>query len=74
MEKQYKETDVELMKILLELQKLTSPIRMSIGYILDGKVEQGIVLHEAAPKVVEILIQEGYMCSLQENGLHVYKL
>lgn len=28
----YKESDVELMSILLKLQEMTSPIRMSIGY------------------------------------------
>lgn len=45
----YKESDVELMTLLLKLQEVTSPIRMSIGYVMDGTVRQGIILHEAAP-------------------------
>lgn len=31
----YKDSDVELMSILLKLQEQTSPIRMSIGYTCD---------------------------------------
>lgn len=51
----YKDSDVELMSILLKLQEVTSPIRMSIGYTVGGTVRQGIILHEAAPKVIETL-------------------
>ena len=32
----YKDSDVELMSILLKLQEQTSPIRMSIGYTVGG--------------------------------------
>lgn len=49
----YKDSDVELMSILLKLQEQTSPIRMSIGYTVGGTVRQGIILYEAAPKVIE---------------------
>ena len=45
------------MSILLKLQEQTSPIRMSIGYTVGGTVRQGIILHEAAPKVIETLIE-----------------
>ena len=48
----YKDSDVELMSILLKLQEQTSPIRMSIGYTVGGTVRQGIILYEAAPKVI----------------------
>ena len=48
----YKDSDVELMSILLKLQEQTSPIRMSIGYTVGGTVRQGIILYEAAPKAV----------------------
>lgn len=36
----YKDSDVELMSILLKLQEQTSPIRMSIGYTVGGTVRQ----------------------------------
>lgn len=70
----YKESDVELMSILLKLQEVTSPIRMSIGYTAGGTVRQGIILHEAAPKVIEALIEHGYTCDLNSYGMMVYKL
>lgn len=74
MERKYTETDKELMLKLLEMQELTSPIRLSIGNTVNGQVAQGIILHEAPPKVVEDLVKDGYTCSLSEVGLRVYKL
>lgn len=65
---------VELMSILLKLQEQTSPIRMSIGYTVGGTVRQGIILYEAAPKVIETLIEKGYTCDLNGCGMRVYKL
>ena len=67
----YKDSDVELMSILLKLQEQTSPIRMSI---VGGTVRQGIILYEAAPKVIETLIEKGYTCDLNGCGMRVYKL
>ena len=68
----YKDSDVELMSILLKLQEQTSPIRMSIGYTVGGTVRQGIILYEAAPKVIETLIEKGYTCDLNGCGMRVY--
>ena len=69
----YKDSDVELMSILLKLQEQTSPIRMSIGYTVGGTVRQGIILYEAAPKVIETLIEKGYTCDLNGCGMRVWK-
>jgi hypothetical protein len=74
MERKYAETDKELMLKLLEMQELTAPISLSIGSVVNGQVTQGIILHEAPPKVVEDLVKDGYSCSLSETGLRVYKL
>ena len=60
MERKYTETDKELMLKLLEMQELTAPISLSIGSVADGQVTQGIILHEAPPKVVEDLVKDGY--------------
>lgn len=70
----YKDSDVELMSILLKLQEQTSPIRMSIGYTVGGTVRQGIILYEAAPKVIETLIEKGYTCDLNGCGMRVFKI
>ena len=67
----YKDSDVELMSILLKLQEQTSPIRMSIGYTVGGTVRQGIILYEAALKVIETLIEKGYTCDLNGCGMRV---
>ena len=60
MERKYTETDKELMLKLLEMQELTAPISLSIGSVVNGQVTQGIILHEAPPKVVEDLVKDGY--------------
>lgn len=71
----YKESDKELLLMLLDLQEGTSPIRLSIGHTDESSmVYLGIVLHEAAPKVINTLVDCGYMCDLTENGMRVYKL
>lgn len=62
MERKYTETDKELMLKLLEMQELTAPISLSIGSVVNGRVTQGIILHEAPPKVVEDLVKDGYSC------------
>lgn len=63
------------MMLLLKLQEETSPIRMPIGFTDNSRmVYQGIVLYQAAPKVIETLIDHGYICDLTEHGMRVYKL
>lgn len=71
----YKESDKELLIMLLKLQEETSPIMLSIGCTdEDSMVHQGIVLHKVAPKVINTLVDHGYMCNLTKNGMRVYKL
>lgn len=73
----YKDSDVELMSILLKLQEQTSPIRMSIGYTVGGTVRQGIILYEAAPKVIETLrglaIMEDHKARQQPQKRHTHQ-
>ncbi|MCM1120084.1 MAG: hypothetical protein NC543_12090 [bacterium] len=70
----YKDSDRDLLILLLKMQEQTSPIKISIGYITDSNhVCQGIVLHEAPPKVIATLIEEGYVCELTGRGMKVYK-
>ena len=70
----YKDSDVELMSILVKLQERRSRSRVSMGYAVGGTVRQGIILYEAAPKVIETLIEKGYTCDLNGCGMRVYKL
>ena len=71
----YKDSDREQLQLLLKMQEETSPISVSIGYVTDSnQVHKGVVLHEAAPMVINTLIEEGYVCSLGKQEMHVYKL
>lgn len=70
----YKDSDRELLLLLLKMQEQTSPIKLSIGYTTDSDhVCHGIILHEAAPMVINTLIEEDYVCRLENQGMHVYK-
>ena len=53
----YKDSDRELLLLLLKMQEKTGPIKLSIGYTTDNHVCQGIILHEAAPVVIYTLIE-----------------
>ena len=70
----YKQSDAELLSLLLSLQEKTAPIKMSLGY--TGKnniVYRGIMIHEAAPAVINELVKNGYCCSLMSEGMLVSK-
>lgn len=70
----YRNSDVELMEILLNLQERTAPVKLSIGYITsENQVRRGIMLHEAPPLVIDTLKRKGYTLDLRENGMMVYK-
>jgi len=71
----YKQTDAELLSLLMSLQEKTSPIKLSIGYTGNNNiVHLGIVIHEVAPAVINELVKNGYCCSLMSAAMLVYKL
>ncbi|SEW31813.1 hypothetical protein [[Clostridium] fimetarium] len=64
----------ELLKILLDLQESTAPIKLSIGYVKDGIVNKGLVLIDAPPVVTTTLIEAGYSLDITEGiGVHINK-
>lgn len=63
-----------LLNTLVDLQKTTSPVVVSIGHVFDGTVShEHIVLKEAAPFVTQELIQRGYHLDITSNGVIVDK-
>ena len=71
----YKSSDMELINILLKAQERTAPIKMSIGYVSeDNQVRQGILIHEASPYIIEMLMRKGYTLDLTSAGMRVYKI
>lgn len=74
MAKEYGNETLALMDLLISEQENCAPIVVSIGYCTKGgMVQKGIVMKEAPPVVIDKLIQNGYSCSLEENGLLIYK-
>lgn len=66
--------DLEILTLIYEAAKGTSPVLLQIGYTLNNTCRQGIVVKEAPPAIINRLIEAGYTCDLRPDGLHVYKL
>lgn len=50
-----------------------APIELSIGWLNNNIVVGGIVIKEAPPIVVNMLIEFGYTLSIMHDGMHVEK-
>lgn len=70
------ENKIKLLETLAKLQENTAPITLSIGSVSDTNMVQhdAIIIHDAAPRITEELIKQGYMLSIRKNGVHVEKL
>jgi len=66
--------NLEILTLIYEAAKGTSPVSLQIGYTLNNTCRQGIVVKEAPPVIVRALVENGYVCDLRPDGLHVYKL
>lgn len=68
------EQRAELLDLLVEIQKDSAPIGLSIGWVKDGIVKEGIVIKEAPPVVVRKLTEAGYCMEIIPEGVIVYKI
>ena len=49
-----------------------APVRLTIGYTTKDKiVENGLVIEECPPSIVDKLLKENYTLSVHGKGLHV---
>lgn len=65
---------LELMRLLVEMQKGCAPIKLSIGHLVNGRiVTDGIIIHEAPAVVMDRLVAQGWSCSTVEGGVLVYR-
>lgn len=71
-----KETQIELLTILVELQANCSNIVLSIGGLSDSNMVEHdtIIIKECPPVVVKELVKRGYMLSVSDKGMRVSKL
>ena len=70
-----KENMKHLLGLLVDRQKDTSPIVLSIGYVNKDNIVQhdAVIIKEAAPIVINTLIEYGYNVSVTEQGVRVDK-
>ena len=70
-----KENMKHLLGLLVDRQKDTSPIVLSIGYVNKDNIVQhdAVIIKEAAPIVINTLIEYGYNLSVTEQGVRVDK-
>lgn len=69
------ENKIKLLETLAMLQNNTAPINLSIGSVSDTNMVQHdtIIIHDAPPRITEILVRKGYMLSITKNGVQVEK-
>lgn len=68
--------NLEILKVIYEESKSTSPVTVQFGYVDKNNIcwNDRIILKEAAPRIIEKLIELGCTCALDEDGLHIYDL
>ena len=64
----------EILKLIYETAQSTAPVTLQIGYTIGTTCHKGIVFKEAAPAIINRLIEHGYICDLKSYGLHIFKL
>jgi hypothetical protein len=65
----------EVLSLLLDIQRKSAPIELSIGWVnVSGTVQQGIVIKSAPPLVVQKLVEAGYCLDIMQQGVRVYKV
>lgn len=68
------ETQGELLGLLADIQRNSAPVELSIGWIKNGTVQQGIVIKSAPSIVTQKLIEAGYQLDIMPHGVRVYKI
>lgn len=65
----------QVLKLLSEIQKDSSPIIISIGWVdNDKRIHPEIIIKSAPLYVVQKLIEEGYCLDITLQGVKVYKI
>lgn len=67
-------TQMQILELLVNVQRHSAPIEVSIGRVQDGVVHQGILVKSAPPIAVEKLVQAGYQMEITQDGVRVYKI
>ena len=68
------ETRCKILQLLAETQRTSAPIELSIGWVKDGTVQEGIVIKSAPPVVTRKLVEAGYHLGIMAQGVLIYKI
>ena len=69
-----KENDFNILKDIFDKAQNTAPVLVQIGYTRNNTCMKGIVLKTAPAAIISMLYENGYICDLTEDGLHVYDM
>lgn len=68
------EAQGQILEMLADIQRNTSSIEISIGWVKDGIVQQGIIIKSAPSLAVQKLVEAGYCMEIMPQGVRVYKI
>lgn len=68
------EAQGQILEMLADIQRNSAPIEISIGYVINGTVQRGIVIKSAPPLVTQRLVDAGYLLDIMPQGVRVSKL
>ena len=69
--KYYSKKEYGLVQKILEASTNTSPVVMSFGYTKDNFCENSLLIKKCSSTIIELLIEEGCIISLDEDGIKV---
>ncbi len=64
----------KILELLVEIQRTSAPIELSIGWAGDGTVRQGVLIKSAPPVVTQKLVEAGYSLDITTQGVLVYRI
>ena len=69
--KYYSKKEYGLVQKILEASTNTSPVVMSFGYTKDNFCENSLLIKKCSSTIIELLIEEGCIISLDDSGIRV---
>jgi len=67
----YSEKEKEVVMMILEKSIEGSPVEVSFGYSKNNQSMKGILLKKAPSSILKMLLDEGCILHLEEDGVHI---
>lgn len=69
-----KQIERETLDTIYSAAESAAPVTVQIGRFINNVCHAGIVLKEAPPSVLTVLVHAGYLCDVTKEGVVVWKL